>query len=175
MSGGFHSIVRGAQSGTAGWLLHAALLLSLWNAPIPWVHFHGTLGEARCGASSLSRHLARFHAAVRPLDEAGFGWHVHYILPWCVSDDGPHPAQGGPDDFRDVAVGPGLGLPAFDVAPHGMTWLTALTADDHSPATADAAALRAAAEILRPPVPPTAHFLQAGSVALRDLLCVARC
>ena len=162
------------SSRAAGWLMRVAMIVSLWNAPLPWLNIHGTLAGVEGDAACLAQHLVRFHAAADLLAEAGFGWHVHFVLPWNGLGDGPCPAGELP---RHETPG-----------------------DDAAPAVG-AAEWSSVAARLGPPcgggvvnlcdpfgdVPPlwhdrrpcsgplTAHFLQSGSVSLCALLCVARC
>lgn len=68
-------------------VVRLSLILSLWQAPIPWVHCHGTdisIIQSVDAASELSNHLAAFHGNAThefvPLD-FDLGWHFHWILP----------------------------------------------------------------------------------------------
>ncbi len=81
----------------------ALLMLSLWHAPIPWVHFHDLQGPQVDRLELLSQHVAEFHA--RDLDQGTqrLTWHAHLVLPWCLSHHLPCPEgdqrQPGSDDF----------------------------------------------------------------------------
>ena len=71
-----------------------SLLISLWQAPIPWIHRH-TSDEAVSTASTanLASHFVRFHdrSSLEQIDE--LGWHCHWVLPnWS------HALDDTPDD-----------------------------------------------------------------------------
>ena len=80
-------------------VVRLCLIVSLWQAPIPWVHCHGTdlRGiQSVVTAAELSHHLVAFHAnselgLVRVDNE--LGWHFHWILP-CWG----HAADQTPED-----------------------------------------------------------------------------
>jgi|GEM_PF-3505415 hypothetical protein len=60
------------------------LIVSLWQAPIPWWHCHGTnLAQLTSIASALelSAHLSAFHPAIDSNSDQDLGWHFHWILP----------------------------------------------------------------------------------------------
>lgn len=81
--------------------MRICLIVSLWQAPVPWLHRHGTTASkitSAAAACELSNHLAAFHAdCAWKLDE-DFGWHCHWILPsWMSgiekSSDGRRPIE----------------------------------------------------------------------------------
>ena len=85
------------------------LIVSLWQAPIPWLHCHGTnLGQLTSIASALelSSHLDTFHHYVKADLDDDLGWHFHWILP-CWS----HALDDTPDDELPSEV-----VVAFDQA-----------------------------------------------------------
>ncbi len=57
-------------------MLRLACVLSLWHAPIPWVHIHST------DAAELANHIRQFHPELleTALAEPP-GWHWHTVLP----------------------------------------------------------------------------------------------
>ena len=67
------------------------LVLSLWQAPIPWFHCHDASGE---GASTKCEVDLRVHLAVWHSEpDHDLGWHLHWILPiWG------HALDDTPDD-----------------------------------------------------------------------------
>lgn len=69
------------------------LLLSLWHAPLPWLHTHEFAGSH---SESLSRHVHKLHGDNEVEDDSHVGWHVHLVLPWrgdsgesCLPDEPP--------------------------------------------------------------------------------------
>ena len=58
--------------------LRCLLLLVAWQAPVPWVHCHGTLASSTSATPSwLVSHLASYHATVAPYSPGFLGWHWH--------------------------------------------------------------------------------------------------
>ena len=61
------------------------LILSLWQAPVPWLHCHGSDMASVASATSTherSYHLIRFHQSDDLETDASFGWHYHWVLPF---------------------------------------------------------------------------------------------
>lgn len=57
-------------------MLRLACVLSLWHAPIPWVHIHST------DAAELGNHIRQFHPELlQTMHEEPSGWHCHMVLP----------------------------------------------------------------------------------------------
>ncbi len=57
-------------------MLRLACVLSLWHAPIPWVHIHST------DDAELANHIHHFHPELREAAHDGpEGWHWHTVLP----------------------------------------------------------------------------------------------
>jgi hypothetical protein len=79
------------------------LVLSLWHAPIPWVHTHDLDGPDVARLAMLTQHVAAFHARELGLGEQRLDWHVHLVLPWCMIHHLPCPEsddhEPGADDF----------------------------------------------------------------------------
>ncbi len=88
---------RGSQ------VLRVMIVLSLWHAPIPWVHAHDLEGPAVDRLGMLSQHVAEFHAREVSLGAQRLEWHTHLILPWCLVHHFPCPdsdeREPGADDF----------------------------------------------------------------------------
>jgi hypothetical protein len=63
-------------------VLRCALILSMWNAPIPWFHTHDLVGPEVAQQQALAVHVDRFHAAELRLGQVSHEWHLHWILPW---------------------------------------------------------------------------------------------
>lgn len=81
--------------------LRAALIVSLWHAPIPWVHFHDLKGPQVEDLDPLSRHVAEFHADDLDLGRRAVDWHAHLVLPWALDLHDPCPGEDPipcPDD-----------------------------------------------------------------------------
>ena len=83
--------------GIAGMIsMRLCLIVSLWQAPIPWVHCHDAnvcVSQSLSEATNLSNHLANFHSSGIATVESEIGWHWHWILP-CWS----HAIDQTPDD-----------------------------------------------------------------------------
>jgi hypothetical protein len=62
--------------------IRIVLLLSLWHAPVPWVHAHDLTGRAVDEVRSLHRHVDEYHARELELGERHLDLHAHLILPW---------------------------------------------------------------------------------------------
>ena len=63
--------------------LRLCLLVSLWQAPIPWIHRHGTETDdviTKAGAE-FRQHLTMWHGAIESDLDEDLGWHCHWILP----------------------------------------------------------------------------------------------
>jgi hypothetical protein len=72
------------------------LVISLWQAPVPWLHRHPVSAEN--GTSErltleLQKHLSAFHPTIRSPFDQDLGWHCHWVLPsWT------HALDNTPDD-----------------------------------------------------------------------------
>jgi hypothetical protein len=60
-------------------VLRLGLIVSLWPAPVPWLHSHRE--ESR---PSLVFHLQEFHSGNSDEHE---GWHIHFTYLWRLADD----------------------------------------------------------------------------------------
>ena len=75
----------------------ALLALSLWQGPIPWAHVHAVEGAEVEANDLLVRHLVHFHPDRN--SSIAFAWHIHFVLPWQINDNGDCERQpGSPDD-----------------------------------------------------------------------------
>lgn len=68
------------------WMIASRLcmIISLWQAPIPWFHCHGTnVSQLTSIASALelSSHLAVYHFSIGSDEDHDLGWHFHWVLP----------------------------------------------------------------------------------------------
>jgi hypothetical protein len=95
-------------TGLTGGTLRAVLAVSLWHAPIPWVHAHEIEGPQVTRLRLLSEHVAEFHARELSQGAQELDWHVHLILPWCLVHHFPCPNDDerdpGSDDYFDGAM-----------------------------------------------------------------------
>lgn len=60
------------------------LIVSLWQAPVPWLHRHGTdvsKATSAVSAMALKTHLAVFHPSTNANFDTDFGWHCHWVYP----------------------------------------------------------------------------------------------
>lgn len=87
-------------------VLRAALIVSLWHAPIPWVHFHDLDGHQVEELDPLAHHISEFHAGDVRLGRKTLDWHAHLVLPWAVTDHDACPGNETPaprpDDVSPV-------------------------------------------------------------------------
>ncbi len=128
------------------------LILSLWQAPIPWLHCHGTsVGErvsSIASARDFSTHLAVFHPAVDLNSDHDFGWHLHWILPsWShalddTPDDEPPSQERVAFDQATISPNDPIGSPSLFVA--------AILPMSRQPATPTVGILQASDPLLRP-------------------------
>jgi hypothetical protein len=93
-------MMSGMFAGTQGrcglghWL-RLCLIVSLWQAPLPWIDFHGGLSVPSdlpaCSISqvSLAHHLSRYHSELDPFHPVPCRWHLHVSLPSESQPDGP--------------------------------------------------------------------------------------
>jgi len=80
--------------------LRIVVALSLWHAPIPWVHVHELKGPQVEKLTSLSQHVADFHARDLNWGRGSSDWHAHLVLPWCLNHQHRCPA----DDDRNSSA-----------------------------------------------------------------------
>jgi hypothetical protein len=81
-----------------------ALIVSLWNGPIPLVHAHSADIDEAAATETFTGHLAHYHSDVTVNSHIDFGWHWHLIPkpahhPGEESQDGPCPFC--PQDSQD--------------------------------------------------------------------------
>jgi hypothetical protein len=158
--------------------LRVVLVLSLWHAPIPWVHAHDLDGPEVAKRAMLSQHIAEFHSHEVGLGAEHLEWHVHLVLPWCLVHHLPcpdsHDRDPGADDFFGGAKISGAGMKAGETlgAPLTRAFQAYAPASDlaarlpHTSGTGDA--------ILTPA--PGRHFFETyGAAAVRDLVGVRLC
>ena len=104
------SSLKSAAKRGAGVLLHLCLLVSLWRAPVPWVHSHDSIDRRTAATRFWAEHLDHFHTHRFHTDPNHFGsetteahgWHLHFVLPWELADkhdDAEHP-RGVPESLR---------------------------------------------------------------------------
>jgi|GEM_PF-3093464 len=98
------SITQAVQT-AAGRVLRVVIVLSLWHAPIPWVHVHEFEGPKVERLESLSRHIVEFHAQDLVWGTTLAEWHSHLVLPWCLNHRCLHHHDNCPaDDERDSGM-----------------------------------------------------------------------
>lgn len=162
---------RLANGPVRGSLWRLCLVLSLWHAPVPWIHIHRAEASDALAKSRLTNHLLRRHAVGDEI-ERETGWHWHLVLPrWCVDGARTSCHECADDEDRPVS------MPEFDDGlPAPQAIQVSLLADAGQP-------------LVEPPVPnpgvlPSAPTcLAAGpfldtfldTVSMRALIGVARC
>ena len=118
---------------SCGIVARLGLILSLWQAPVPWLHNHGTnITEISSPllASEFCEHLLLFHGGNELNSDEEFGWHCHWILPSWIhfadeasgvsgqkTDDVtrfdsviPIPVTSGPVEVLALAATPIMGI-----------------------------------------------------------------
>src|SRR5690606_12773720 len=78
-----------------GRLVRLMLLVSVWQAPIPWIHAHATDDSARLD-QRLAYHLEQFHPNLRADGMAEAGWHLHFGLPFELLGEPSEETPSGP-------------------------------------------------------------------------------
>lgn len=75
-------------------VMQCLLIVSMWHAPIPWLHAHQVQGPQVEHSPALHQHVDHFHARDVALGETYLELHAHWILPWqCTGDfDGSPPS-----------------------------------------------------------------------------------
>jgi hypothetical protein len=73
------------------------LMASLWHAPVPMIHSHGSDIDESPGASAAVEHLSEHHVGIPVNSHADFGWHVHFVMPADPVADEPFDEDGQPD------------------------------------------------------------------------------
>ncbi len=143
------------------------LMASLWHAPVPLIHSHGSDIDESPSPSAAVEHLTECHSGVPVNSHVDFGWHVHFVLLIDPVADEPCDEDGQPDraPFYDpfVAAQPAAGL----TLANSPEW----------PALSSWCPPRVGRPV--PAVAPVSlsQFLGTylDAVPLRTLLCVARC
>jgi len=167
-----------APNGVCSRLLSLALVLSLWHAPIPWVHVHDLEGPQVERLQLLSQHVADFHARDLSQGTARLAWHAHLVLPWCLVHHSPCPKgderEPGADDFLGsvkitavgAVVGDAIGQPTTRAFLAGVPVADQLLTESYSPGAATDGAARSGR-----------HFFETygRSDAVRDLVGVRLC
>jgi hypothetical protein len=96
-------------------ILRVILAMSLWHAPIPWVHVHDLEGPQVDHRQSLAQHVAEFHSRDLAWGHSQLDWHAHLVLPWSLNHHLPCPDRDhhepASDDFVAVKLqGAGISL-----------------------------------------------------------------
>jgi hypothetical protein len=171
-------ITRAVQTAT-GRLLRVVMVLSLWHAPIPWIHVHEFEGPQVQRLDSLSRHIAAFHSHELKKESPPPDWHAHLVLPWCMSHQHDCPADDERDPAADDILGGAKatagGLPSGQSygQPTTRAFLTgAIPADEAALVQFGSATSGALSGPLR-----FRHFFETfgGSIAICDLVSVRLC
>ncbi len=176
-------IARAARAAGAR-LLRVVMVLSLWHAPIPWIHVHEFEGPQVDRLETLSRHVTAFHASDLLWGNTLPTWHAHVVLPWCLNHHHDCPANEQHDPGRDdILAGTGvtgIKLAGSHLSPgqaFGQPSARAFVAVDF---LADEAALahsgmRTGGDISRWPGFRKFFETYGSSVAVRDLLSFRLC
>lgn len=168
-------------SGRRSLALRAALVVSLWHAPVPWVHFHDLEGPQVESLDPLSRHIAEYHAGDVHHGHKSLTWHTHLVLPWCLDGhdacprdhDGDHAPR--PDDTWLVVTAGASSLQS--TLSLGRLARAANPGCSDSFARAVVAPQEVVAAATVPPCGWQRHFFETygPSIAVRDLIGVRVC
>lgn len=149
-------------------------MASLWHAPVPWIHIHGSPAAGSLSNAYLDHHLGEFHANFAPSQVAELGWHMHLVLPWSIHHQGDcdqdHNGQSCNDVLAGVKYGTARATPNGNAQSHdsfragGDRWI-AIT---HDAPPADLLIPQSCRSEVRPPLGFFASFL--GSVSICDLI-----
>jgi hypothetical protein len=96
-------------------VLRTLLLLSLWHAPIPWIHAHDLEGPTVELVASLHRHVDACHSREILQGDRHLDLHSHLVFPWGHQHDPLSLADGEPvpvsedADFLSPAAGLSIG------------------------------------------------------------------
>lgn len=160
---------RRKSGSTRSWIVCAVLAASLWRAPVPWIHSHETLEAQGLSETALTWHLHHLHP--EGSEHGIFGWHIHLSFPWDVSNEpspSPDPKSPKPRNLYDMPCVVSQVSSTVDVDRHASTGLPVSPSSlQDTPASLQLDAACVSGRHFRQTDPP--------SVALRALICVARC
>jgi hypothetical protein len=159
-------------------VMRVMLALSLWHAPIPWVHVHDLEGPQVEHLESLGRHVAEFHSRDIASGRSRLAWHAHLVLPWSLNHHLPCPdgdrRDPGRDDFVGIKSTPAGMNPAHAIGqPTTRAFLTGdVVVDMGLSMSGEAGAMAHSAAVGR-----GAHFFETygRASAIRDLAGVRLC
>jgi len=80
------------------------LALSLWHAPLPMLHAHGTDLIDQATATNFVDHLAAYHPEMTLNSHVDFGWHWHLVPPvkHCQGEGSDDDCPYGHQDSQDT-------------------------------------------------------------------------
>ena len=163
---GRRSWVRSMTHGLAV-LVRLCLIVSLWHAPLPMIHAHGSDIEDAFSPSAAVEHLNKHHLDIPVDSHVDFGWHVHLVLLADPIVDEPYDEDGQPDQapFYDPFVScQATACPTV-----------ALEADRHVSLDWNTARVHSLKPIITEARPSQFLGTYLDAVPLRTLLRVARC
>jgi len=94
----------------SGVAVRLVLVLSLWHAPLPWVHSHAVAESADGHSHALSRHVHALHAEDLEHGATHIAWHWHLVLPWCVEGETRCPSDDPSDDEGHIGFAMKFGV-----------------------------------------------------------------
>ena len=142
------------------------LVLSLWHAPMPMLHAHGTDLADLASAGKFVDHLTEYHPDSALNSHIDFGWHWHLVPPvkHCQGDGSDEQCPYGPHESQDT-------LPQTQHSSETLTCVGSWTACVWLSCHPTPARLTCAVA----PTPTAFLDTYLGSVPLGTLLRVARC
>jgi hypothetical protein len=166
------AMMRGSER-LARAFVHFIIMLSVWRAPLPWIHWHADDHGSGAASSNLREHVAAFHHGGEAGEEGllhGLHWHVAFLDDIARGGGSPKPGDGSepstsyPDSAPCTPDHPTVNCGGLADAPASFAGLASL------------AAFPIGTKALPPEhriTQPLAAFLAAGE--LLSLLCIARC
>lgn len=108
------------------------LVLSLWHAPIPWVHAHDLEGPDVEHTAPLLHHVSEHHSHDVAIGMTHCAWHSHLVVPGeCHRHEGCPAEHRHGDDADDIVfslkfeVAPPTAPVHLTGCPDQPTWLSA--------------------------------------------------
>lgn len=98
-------------------LVRCLLVISAWQAPLPFWHSHGTLADTPPDMPVwLASHLRAAHKTVDPQATVALGWHLHFALP-AANDSSPDAPARARDPLAALTVAATAAVEVADLEP----------------------------------------------------------
>ncbi|MBS0267170.1 MAG: hypothetical protein JSS02_34920 [Planctomycetes bacterium] len=157
--------------------LRVVMALSLWHAPVPWVHFHDLESPEFARQETLAIHVAEYHSQELLAGLTTLDWHAHLVLPWSHDPHAPQPGQGDDESRPDencVECAGSVEIAAGTTAE--SRWCSGLSAGLWGPGGDVSSGAGLARQGNGPELRPCQFFTTyGGAAALRNLIAVRVC